>query len=395
MNNLILRRIIVACVGTLIVVGIGYSLKEKFASREKSSPPMSFRERAKTVQATPVSYQSREISISNMGRVLSENAVDLIAEVQGEMRRGSVPIKRGQRFRQGQVLFRIDDEEARLSLYAQKSNFITAIAGVLPDLRLDLPDAYPIWQTYFDSLSVEKRLLKLPAVNSSQEKVFFSTRNIINQYYTIKSAEERLSKYIVRAPFSGSFLDVLVEAGSVVNTGTQVARIARSNRLEIELPVRANDLGFVKRGMRVKLFSPTGESLPRGEVTRIGSVVDPTTQSVNIYIRFSPNQQILEGQYLRVEIPGTRIKDVMEIPRMAVYNQNEVFVVADSVILARKIQVEKLNNETLYFTGLPEGEMVVTEGLVNAYDNMPVQVAGKEQNGSQGADARKAGGSSK
>lgn len=381
MDSILLRRIIVSVVGAVLILFAGNSIKNSLAGREIPVRQMSFKESAKIVKAAPVEYKTREIALSAIGKVISESAIDLAAEVQGEILRGDVPLKQATRFSKGTVLFRIDDEEARLSLFAQKSNFMTAIANILPDLKIDYPNSYPQWQEYFNQLSVEKPLPDLPPIKDSQEKVFFSTRNINNQFYTIKSSEERLTKYEVRAPFSGSFIEVLQEENSAVNPGARIARIARSSSLEVEVPIRTNDLSYVRSGTTVTILPETGNKEWKGIVRRIGSSVDPTTQSVNVFVSLRNNgEKVYEGQYLRVEIPGTRLKDVMEIPRNAVFNRNQVYVVADSSELKVKdIQIEKLKDESVLFSGLEAGEMVVIQPLVNAYPNMPVSLDGANE----------------
>jgi len=379
MQKLLIRRIVISALGAVLIIWLGIYLKGILGSRPSPVRQMSFQESSRTVQAEPVSYQSREISLSNMGKVISERAVAIVSEVQGELLPGDVPLKRGQNFREGQILFKVDVEEAKLSLYAQKSDFMTAVAGILPDLKIDYPNIYPRWQSYFDRLNVEEPLPDLPEISGTQEKVFFSTRNIINQFYTIRSTEERLNKYIVAAPFTGSYADVLQEVGAVVSVGTQVARAVRINQLEIELPVRTDDLDFIRSGMAVNVSSPSNKDEWKGYVKRISDIVDPTTQSVNIYVGFDPRgQRVYDGQYLQVSLPGTKVKDVMEIPRNAVFNQNEVFIVSEDRLSVKPINIVKLNNQTLYFSGLNEGEMVVTEPLVNAFENMEVKVVGDE-----------------
>ncbi len=378
MNKLTLRRILVSAVGAALILYLGSSLKDSLGSRESPVRQMSFRESVKKVETVPVVLKNREIFLSNMGKVISESAVDIITEVPGEIRSSRIALKRGQKFSSNQVLFTIDSREAKLSLFAQKSNFMTAVAGVLPELKIDYPQSYGAWQGYFESLSVEETLPPLPEIKDSQEKVFFSTRDILNQFYSIKSGEERLSKYVVRAPFSGSYIEVLQESGSVVNTGTRVARIARSNRLEIELPLRAEDLSFVKPGMEV-LISETGqEGTWKGRIGRVSSIVDPTTQSINVYIQFDPKgRQVFDGQLLLVRIPGSELKEVMQIPRNAVFNRDQVYVVEDNKLKAKKINIQKLNREELLFSGLEDGELVVIEPLINAYENMAVEPQGE------------------
>lgn len=398
MNSITIRRAVLGTAFTVFILFAGYTALDILGSREIPVRQMSFREQKKTVEAIPVEYRSREVAISRIGKVLAENAVDLIAEVQGEMLRGDMPIKRGQGFRKGQVLFKIDDEEAKLSLFAQKSDFLTAIAQVLPDLKFDYPEAYEIWKTYFDNFDVEGPILILPEINSPQEKLFFTTKNITNLYYNIKSAEERLTNYVVEAPFTGKFIEVLQEENSVVNPGTNIARIAQSSRLELEIPVRADDLDFVKTGTSVTIYSEDRQQQWKGNIRRIGGIVDATTQSINVYATFNPgNKQVFDGQYLQVDIPGTRLKDVMEIPRKAVFNRNQVYVLTDSNKLnVKEIAVEKLSNETVLFSGLNEGSLVVTEPLVNVYENMPVKVKNVIESGtiSGGASGSQAAGGS-
>ena len=65
--------------------------------------------------------------------------------------------------------------------------------------------------------------------------------------------------------------------------------------------------------------------------------------------------------------------NVMEIPRNAVFNSNEVYVVDDSILVKKKVNVEKISETTLFFSGLEKGEDVVIEPLINASENMKVK----------------------
>ncbi|MEO1448557.1 MAG: efflux RND transporter periplasmic adaptor subunit [Bacteroidota bacterium] len=375
-NALFWRRALFSGLGAVAILLIGYGLMEWLGNRERPVRQMSFREATKAVQVAPVAYESREISLSGLGKVVAERAINLASEVQGQIQAGAVPLKRGTRFSRGQVLFRIDNTEARLALYAQKSDFMRQVAAILPELKLDYPDALDAWEAYFGQLDVEKSLPELPTTHTPQEKVFLSTRNIYNLFYSIQSAEARLAKYIVRAPFSGSYVDVVQEVGAAVNAGNQVARIARSQRMELEVPFRSSDLAYVRKGMEVEVIAEGGTPKWKGRLNRIGSALDPNTQAINLYVSFDPgNTAVFEGQYLRAEMPGRRVRDVMEIPRNAVFNRNQIFVVQDSSRLSvAKIEVEKVMEEKLLFSGLEKGALIVTEPLLNAYENMPVSV---------------------
>jgi multidrug efflux pump subunit AcrA (membrane-fusion protein) len=159
----------------------------------------------------------------------------------------------------------------------------------------------------------------------------------------------------------------------VVNPGSRVAVIIPSGSLEIEAPIRAGELKYVKTGMQVEIASESRNKTWKGVVKRVGSNVDPATQSVNIFVSLnSSGREVLDGQYLEVRIPAKRIAEVMEIPRNALPRPGHVFIVEDSLLKVHPIQIEKLNEESLYFTGVKEGASVVVEPLINAFENMPV-----------------------
>jgi membrane fusion protein, multidrug efflux system len=380
MKSLFLRRALVAGLLSLGLLGFGYGLMQRFAGRTPKVRQMTFSENRKQVAVKPIFYESREVALAGLGRVVSATAVDIAAEVQGEILAGDVPLKQGQRFRKGQVLFLVENEEARLNLSASRSNFMTTVASVLPDLKVDFSEAFPIWEAYFNELDVNEPLPPLPDISPGKQKVFFSTQNLINQYYSIKATEERLDKYVVKAPFSGTFLDVLQEAHSIANPGTRVARIARAGGLEIEVPLQQQDLPFVKPGMAVKVMAENGEKTWPGRVSRLGSTIDPATQSLNVYLTFNPGRDLaFEGQYLQVELPGSRILDVMEIPRSAVVDRTKVYLVQDSVLVEQEVRVAKYNPNSVYFSGPEPGTLVVIEPLLRAYDNMPVTPVMEEE----------------
>ena len=64
----------------------------------------------------------------------------------------------------------------------------------------------------------------------------------------------------------------------------------------------------------------------------------------------------------------------MEMPRNAVFNNNEVFAVVEGKLVKRTIHIHKINETTLLFSGLDEGMELVVEPLVNVLENTPVEI---------------------
>lgn len=327
----------------------------------------------KFVSTTSVTYEDIQTYITAFGRVETAQSIDLISEVSGRMYEGSVRLKEGQRFRKGALLFYIDDKEAALTLKSQKSNFLRDLAAILPDLKIDHPNSYSQWDAYFKAVTVDSDLPELPEAKTDKEKTFLATQGIYSTFYTIKSAEERLTKYRYYAPFDGSITAVNQESGAFVNPGTSIGTIIRTGRHELRVAVESKDIPWVQMGTSVELYSAETQQRWAGEVTRISDVVNQNTQSVDVFVSIQPGKEkIYDGQFIQAAIPARKVEQGMIIPRHAVYNANEVYVVEDTLLKVKEVFVHRTMEESVVVSGLPENADLVVEPLINAHNNMVV-----------------------
>ena len=364
------RQIIITSIGLAILIS-SYVISKILGGMKEPPRKQIPIEAKKFVKTAAVVYGDVNTWITAYGRVETARQLDMIAEVSGRMREGAVSLKEGQSFRKGSLIYSIDDTEARLNLSAQKSNFLREIASILPDLKIDFSDNYQAWDDYFQSIDIEKELPVLPNFKSTKEKTYLATRNIFSNYYTIKSAEANLRKYRFYAPFEGSISNVNLQSGSYVNPGNNIAKLVMSNNLEIKVSVDLRDIVWIEKGSPVKITTDNNIHSWKGVVSRIGEVVNQTTQSINVYVSIIPGgPEIYDGTYLQAQIPGAQVKDAMVIPRNAIFNQDEVFILEDSLLKVKQITLHKLNPETAIFSGLKEGSEVVVEPLINAHNNM-------------------------
>lgn len=366
------RQWFILAIGVLIFGGaIGMSMF--FAGQkevpESKKPPVA----KKYVSTTPVSYENIQTYITAFGRVETAQSIDLISEVSGRMFEGSVRLKEGQRFRKGALLFYIDDREEALTLKSQKSNFMRDLAAILPDLKIDHSESYAQWDAYFKAVSVEEDLPELPKAKTDKEKTFLATKGIYSTFYTIKSAEERLRKYRYYAPFDGSITVVNQESGAFVNPGVSIGTIIRTGLHELRVAVESKDIPWVQLQTEVEIYSAETQQRWAGEVSRISDVVNQNTQSVDVFITIQPGKQkIYDGQFIQAAIPARTVQQGMIIPRHAVYNSNEVYVVEDTLLKVKEVFVHRTMEESVVVSGLPENADLVIEPLINAHNDMVV-----------------------
>jgi len=328
------------------------------------------------VQTEKVTYVSNSAKIIETGRLLSQQKVDLSAEVQGQIIAGNVVLREGTNFKKGDLLIRIFDEEARNNLKASKSRFLNSIAGILPDIKIDYPESFDKYVAFFNTVKIAEPLPPLPQLDSEKEKVFLASRNVLNEYYIIKSAEIRLSRYRQYAPFDGTFTTVFLEPGSVANPGSRIASMIRTDKLELEVPVRIGDAYWINVGDKIKLFTKDRHLSWQGTVVRKSNFMDPSSQTITIYIAVSPekNKPLYQGQYLLAEFASKTLEGSMAIPRNAIFNTDKVFIVEDGQLKKSRINVLKTNERTIIFSGLPEGADLVVEPLVNAKEGSNAEI---------------------
>lgn len=321
------------------------------------------------VKAETVKYRDLQAVIYSSGRLHAYNKVVVSSEVSGRLGEGDVPFRNGQKFQKGQVIAKVINPEFPLSLKAGKSTFLQNLALILPDLKLDFPESYPAWQSFFESIDIDKPLPDLPEPRSSQELTFLASRNILSSYYSLLADQARLDKYLIRAPFSGAFNEILQDVGIVVNVGTQLATIVRTDLYELEVPVIVEEVKLLSPGDSVWVSDETAKIRRKGVIRRIGAVVNPSSQAVSVFVSLPGDAGLYDGMYLSAELYGRIIPDVMEMPRNAVFNTNHVYVIKDMRLVEKTIEIVKRNDQTLYLRGLDEGEELVVEPLLNVSGN--------------------------
>ncbi len=365
-----MNRKVIALISILILVFFGIYMFKWLSSfkqnPQKKAPPQAVR----YVKAMPVKYGNLPGIIETSGRLRSFDEVVISSEVSGRLEQGDHLFKAGQNFKKGELIANIINEEFTFQLKAQKSNFLKSIASILPDMKVDFPDSYPTWMDFFESIDIDRPLPQIPETTFSKERIFMATKNILNEYYSIKSNEVRYTKYFIYAPYSGSLKEVTLQVGAVVNPGVRLAVFTRNDQYEVEVPVRVQNVNLLKPNMKAELTDESG-NVQDGYISRIGEVINPASNTVSVYVAVKDSKSLLlfDGMYLDVKLFGKDVENVMEMSRNAVYNGTEVYVLRDGKLIKKEIRLQKLNNETLYFNGLAPDEVLVVESVTGITGN--------------------------
>ncbi len=368
------RRIVIV-VSVLFILVVAYGLMQFLIAQKEAPPVRRSIEARRFVKVEPVKYTYISSEVSEEGRLAATSEIDIVAEASGKIEAGKVALKTGAKFSKGDVLFEIYPDEAILSLKAQKSQYQNTLAGIIPDLVIDFPEAEVPFTSFFSSIEVDKPLPPMPEINNDKLKIFLASRNVISEYYSIQGDELQLKRRTVRAPFNGTYKDVYMEQGAYTNAGGKVARAIQTDRLELEVALNRADAAWVNTGDPVNVVSKERDLSWKGKVIRKGQFVDESTQRQTLFIQISYDhrQPLLAGEYLWAYFPVRPIENAMEIPRNSVFNTDEVFVVRKGRLAKEKINLIKVNNRTLIFNGIAEGDTLVVQQLINVSEGTLVQ----------------------
>jgi len=374
---LIVLGIIILLFILMIFYKIGYSKGSNFGANNPDKVLKKDSSNNEVVDTAIVKYvnvqtfrvDSVPLTINGYGRVNSMSKVAISSEVQGKLI-ANIPLKKGTHFSKGQTLFSIKNTDASIALKARKSNFLNLITAILPDIQLDYNSEYKKWDNFFTSIYVNKPLPQFPAFNSAKEKNFIISKGLLTEYYNILSDEEKLKKYFVSAPFSGSIIDATTDEGAIVNPGTPVLTVIRDGELEIEVPIKKTAIDKVKKGQTVDLFE--NENHYSGKVTRIGEYVNEKTQTIPVFVSIDEAEGLFNGMYLEAQIKTEGFEAIVEIPRIAIFGDEMIYIVKNGKLRSMKAVVKHYSENTAFVTNLKNREMVVIESVINAEEGMNV-----------------------
>lgn len=359
----------------VVILVVGFLIMQLLAGMKEEPERRAPQRPVKQVLAKVVDLEETPTTVVALGKVLSSSPVQLVSEVGGVLLDGDVPFKPGQRFRKGQVLLRVDNRQQRYAMNSSKSDFLNALASVLPEIKIDHPDAYATWQQYFDGCSFDETLKDLPAADSRRIKLLLTRGNVYKLFYATRNMEITLEKHDITAPFDGSIVTTAQRAGSTARNGTVLGDIISLQDLEVEVPVPAEDISWIEKGTTVALHSEELAAEWSGRIVRIGEVVDRRTQTLPVYINVNRSgTPLYEGSFVTASMPGRRVADATLVPRRALYEERFVYVIDNGRLATRDVTIVRRYPESVVVSsGLTQGDTLVTELLQGVSPGMPVE----------------------
>jgi RND family efflux transporter MFP subunit len=199
---------------------------------------------------------------------------------------------------------------------------------------------------------------------------------------TLLVAEKNLREAKVRSPFTGRIYGRPLQAGTVINPGTPVARIVGTNGIYFEGQVPSNKIQNVKLGTEVEVTVDAikGSTLP-GTVLAISPIGEDIGRLFNVRIQLkSYVGGVKPGMYARGSVTLSTLPNATLVPTTAIINRDgKNYVMAAVGNKAKKIFVTPgvRQGDLIDAKGLPSDTSVITSGQGALVDGSKIKVVTK------------------
>jgi HlyD family secretion protein len=223
-----------------------------------------------------------------------------------------------------------------------------------------------------------------PAMSEQQAKQYLvgeesARANLRAAEAQLRSQQIRLDQTHIRAVDDGVISARAATLGSVVQTGAELFRLVRQNRVEWRAEVMADQVPRIAAGQAARIRLADGATID-GVVRVVAPTFDPNTRMALVYVDLPAPDLARPGMFARGEI-RVAAAPALTVPESAVVlrdGKSYVFEVgADQRVVGHEVTTgRRAANRVEIVAGLRPGERVVARGGAFLSDGDTVRIEG-------------------
>ena len=302
-----------------------------------------------------------------VGSVYFDRISQLSTEVSGSV--AKVYFREGDTVNKGQTLVQLD------------TDFIVKEAGRIRAL-IELTEARLAHNE--KDLNRYKQLLEQQATSATAyDKLFYSVAEIKAQKAAyvaeLEATQLRLTKSIIRAPFTARILTKNVDVGNWITTGNTIARLGALSDIYVQVPISEKLLSFSHSGQLVKVWLPATDQHLTGLHRGFRPLVDAQTKNIYVRIKLDNISQPFENMSAEISLPVGHERTQLLVPRDALVTFNGkrfIYSIKEDKAAIVPIEVIGYSGDNAAISGeyLQQGMPVVVEGNERLRPDQPVTV---------------------
>ncbi len=317
------------------------------------------KEQAIHVQVDTIKSETIRSEFAYSGTFEPYKETKLSAEIQGKI--NDVLVDVGSIVTKGQSLIQLDNSLLKLQLQSAEVQVEGLEADVKRFTVLANADAV-------QGVQIEKAELGLKSAKVQRATLL-----------------EQINKTTIKAPFNGVVTAKLTEEGAFAAPGVPLLQITDISVLKFTINVSENDLSSFKLNQTFSINADAySDVLLSGKATMIGSKANAGSSfPVQFIVNNTVDLKIKSGMFGKVTPIANGVKSDNQkigiiIPTsviVGVSSQPQVYKVENGKAVLHNITIaQKIKNKTVVAKGLEEGDVIVTNGFINLFDNANVIV---------------------
>ena len=291
--------------------------------------------------------------VSAIGTLLADESVAIASETSGRIAR--IMFEDGAAVEAGTPLFQLDTDLAESDLAEARA-------------RLKLAEA---------NYARNQKLRGSGNVAVSVYEEALSARDVAR--VAVESAEVRLGKLTISAPFSGTLGFRAISEGAYVTAGTPLVQLDKVDRLQVSFSVPELQQQAIAQARSVELVADAlpGESFT-ASVSALNPSIDVNGRALQVRAALDNTAMKLRpGLLVRVTVKGPP-RDAVMIPEAAVVQRGQgalVYVVNENKVKEVRVSLGKrMEGKVEVKQGIAAGDTVVTAGNARLSDGAEVEI---------------------
>lgn len=270
------------------------------------------------------------------------------------------PFKLGDKVKEGQVIIRFEDDE-----------YVNGLAINAKKLNLEISeDEYKKQESLYEKGGVTLRELR----NSEVSKT--------NAQYDFESAEIRLAKMNIVAPFSGVIVELpYYTKGTRVATGQPMVSLMSYDKMYLEINLPEKSISEIKLGQEVLITNYTiSEDTLIGTVNELSPMISSETRTFSGKLQINnPDLKLRPGMFVKADIITAKKDSVIVIPKNIILSGNRgkfVFVVERNSAADDRTITTGIENKDYVevLEGLSVNDRLIIKGFETLRDNSKVKI---------------------
>ncbi|HQD66308.1 MAG TPA: efflux RND transporter periplasmic adaptor subunit [Casimicrobium huifangae] len=310
-------------------------------------------------------------SVTAVGSLRSDESVIVRAEQSGRIT--ALNFKEGQPVKAGQVLVQLDDSLARAELEQAKAN--QKLAKAKFDRAVELQ---------------QKNFISGQARDEAENALRVADA-------TVSLAEAKLTKLVIKSPFSGTVGLRSASVGDYVKDGQDIVNLEKTDPIKVDfkVPELFQSKISVGQALSVSLDALPGKPYS-GRVYAVNPQLDTAGRAVVLRAQMDNHGGALKpGMFARVRLTLADTGDTVVVPEQSVAMQGEeqiMFKVVDGRAMRTKVEVgQRRDGKVEIVEGISGSDTIVVAGWQRLRDGAAVRPASGGSPAAGGADMAKAG----